>query len=69
MVIGPKDLPKFIKQIVSIFQDLLLEIPGVYCILFTIFDITIAIRDRYGNRPLCFGYNINKDFYLSKTSL
>ena len=54
---------KFIKKIISIFQDLLLEIPGVYCILFSIFNITIAIRDRYGNRPLCFGYNSNKDFY------
>ena len=54
---------KFIKQIVSIFQDLLLEIPGVYCILFSIFDITIAIRDRYGNRPLCLGSNTNQDFY------
>lgn len=51
----------------QILIDIINKIPGVYCLLILYKNSIIAVRDRYGLRPLCYG-EYNGDFAISSES-
>ena len=47
--------------------EIINKVPGVYCLLVLYKDSIIAVRDRYGIRPLCYGEK-DGDFAISSES-